>query len=192
MAAEPTTTEAPAKKGGKMKLMFGALVVLALGAGGTAAAMHYGVVGGGDAGKLDMPRLVAKGADDPYAPPGAKDDETAGFVDGEGSSDYRTSYYRFEESFTSNLSDSSGLIQVSLAASTRRDGRVLQWLQRHELAVRSAMLVELANTSEDDAYSVQGKAKLRARLAKAVNAVLEEQEGFGGVDAVQFTGYLVQ
>ena len=135
--------------------------------------------------------MLAKGAEDPYrVDPDA--DDTSTFVDGEGGSEYRTSYYSFEEGFTANLKDSAGLVQLSLAASTRHDGRVLQWLKRHELAVRSAILVELANTPEDDAYSVEGKQRLQERLAKAINRVLTEKEGFGGVDQVHFRTYLVQ
>ena len=107
-------------------------------------------------------------------------------------SEYRTVYYSFEEPFTSNLKDSSGLVQVSIAASTRHDGRVIQWLSLHELAIRSAILVELANTPEEDAFTVEGKERLQRRLTVAMNRVLEENEGFGGVDAVHFRSFLVQ
>ncbi len=113
-------------------------------------------------------------------------------VDGEGGSDYRTSYYAFEDTFTSNLRDSPALVQVSMAASTNYDGRVLIWLDKHDLALRSEMLTVLADTPEDQVYSVEGKAKLRKRLTAAINAVLTEREGFGGVDSVYFRGFLVQ
>ncbi len=176
-------------KGGKMKLVIGALVVLAVGAGGAYGAMATGLIGGsGDHGP-DVPQLVAKGAADPYA---TGEEEAAAVAHGDGGSEYRTAYYIFEEGFTSNLKDSPGLVQVSIAASTRHDGRVIQWLQLHELAIRSAILVELANTVEDDVYTVEGKERLQQRLAAAMNTVLEEQEGFGGVDAVYFQSFLVQ
>ena len=67
---------------------------------------------------------------------------------GEGGSKYRTAYYSFEESFTSNLADSPGLIQVDLAVfDPARRGRVLQWVHNHELAIRSAILAQLAATT---------------------------------------------
>ncbi len=81
---------------------------------------------------------------------------------------------------------------MSLAASTRHDGRVIQWLEMHELAIRSAILVELADTVEDDVFTVEGKDRLKQRLTAAINRVLEEQEGFGGVDSVYFRTFLVQ
>ena len=34
--------------------------------------------------------------------------------------------------------------------------------------------------------------RLQDRLVKAINRVLTEQEGFGGVDAVHFRSFLVQ
>lgn len=190
--ADKNTDEEPAKKGGKLKMVVGAIVLLGVGIGGTVGAMQLGYVGTpAGAQEPDKPKLLAKGAEDPYrVDPDA--DDTSTFVDGEGGSEYRTSYYSFEEGFTANLKDSAGLVQLSLAASTRHDGRVLQWLKRHELAVRSAILVELANTPEDDAYSVEGKQRLQERLAKAINRVLTEKEGFGGVDQVHFRTYLVQ
>lgn len=181
-------------KGGMMKLVLGAVLLLGVGAGGAYGAFAaglFGETGGKD--EPDEPELVLKGEEDPYAVPGAeKEKDAAAPVYGEGGSKYRTAYYSFEESFTSNLADSPGLIQVELAVSTRRDGRVLQWVKNHELAIRSAILAQLAATTEAEVYDVEGKKRLGERLTKAVNGVLEENEGFGGIDAVHFRGFLVQ
>ncbi|MFC3099931.1 flagellar basal body-associated FliL family protein [Altererythrobacter lauratis] len=179
-------------KSGKMKLILGAVLLLGLGAGGAYGAVAMGYIGSQGAGahEPDVPRYVAKGDPDPFAD--AEGDEGPPMVYGEGGSEYRAAYYTFEDGFTSNLKDSAGLVQVSLAASTRRDGRVIRWLQLHELAIRSAILVELADTPEDDVYSVEGKQRLQRRLTAAINRVLEENEGFGGVEAVHFRSFLVQ
>lgn len=183
-------------RGGAIKLAIGAVMLLGLGAGGAyaAVAMHLvpGLAGEGEA-KPDEPKLVLKTDKDPYPFAGAdKEEEKGEPVYGEGGSRYRTAYYSFAEGFTSNLADSAGLVQVELAVSTRRDGRVLQWVKTHELAIRSAILAQLAATTEAEAYSVEGKQRLAARLTKAINAVLVEKEGFGGIDAVHFKGFLVQ
>ncbi|MCX7676104.1 MAG: flagellar basal body-associated FliL family protein [Alteraurantiacibacter sp.] len=178
-------------KSGKMKLILGALVLLGLGAGGAYGAVVMGYLGHAATGSdPDVPRLVAKGEHDPYAE--AEEEEGPPMVYGEGGSQYRTAYYTFEEGFTSNLKDSAGLVQVSLAASTRHDSRVIRWLRLHELAIRSAILVELANTPEEDVFSVEGKERLQRRLTAAVNRVLEENEGFGGVEQIHFRSFLVQ
>lgn len=182
------------KKGGKLKLVIAAVALLGAGAGGVYGAMAAGLIGKQAAhARPTGPELVLKGADDPYAPASDSKSKDAGEpVHGEGGSKYRTAYYSFDEGFTSNFADSMGLIQVSLAASTTRDGRVLQWLDRHKLAVRSAVLVELAETPEEEAYSAEGKARMQERLAQAINRVLVEKEGFGGIDQVYFEAFLVQ
>jgi flagellar FliL protein len=186
------TDEGDKPRGGMMKVAIGAAALLAVGAGGAYGAFAAGLLGGDGKGGPDVPKLVAKGETDPYAPEGGEGSKAGRIVHGEGGSEYRTAYYSFGDSFTSNLADSPALIQVDLAVSTRRDGRVLQWVANHELAIRSAILVQLAATPEADVYSVEGKQKLARRLAKAINGVLEENEGFGGIENVHFKGFLVQ
>lgn len=179
------------KGGGGMKMIIGIVVALGVGAGGAYGAFAAGLIGDAGDGGPNHPELVRKGESDPYPAPGGDKDEGA-VVYGEGGSEFRTAYYTFEDSFTSNLADSSGLIQVELAASTQRDGRVLQWIHNHQLAIRSAILVQLAATPEQDLYAIEGKEALAKRLTKAINDVLEENEGFGGVENVHFKGLLVQ
>ena len=192
-SATPATDEAAEPRKGKgliVKLLAGT-ILLGAGGGGTFAAMQAGLLGGQTDTKEDnTPKLVRKGETDPYAPP-AKDGEAL-VIYGDGGSEYRTLYHVFEGGFTSNLKESDGLVQLSLAASTRRDGRVLMWLKKHELAIRSAILVELADTPESDVMSPDGKQRLERRLTKAINTVLTDKEGFGGVDAVHFQSFIVQ
>ena len=178
-------------KGGGMKMIIGIVGALVVGAGGAYGAFAAGLIGDSGASGPNHPELVRKGDSEPYPVPGA-DKEESPVVYGEGGNEFRTAYYTFEDSFTSNLADSSGLIQVELAASTQRDGRVLQWIHNHQLAIRSAILVQLAATAEADLYAVEGKEQLAKRLTGAINKVLEEKEGFGGVDNVHFKGLLVQ
>jgi len=184
----------PKKKGGFMKMALIALVLLGVGGGGTYAAFAAGLIGGHGEKEDPQPKLILKGEEDPYAPAGKEGGEGGEpqVVYGKGGSKYRTAYFNFSEDFTSNLSDGDSLIQVSLAASTQRDGRVLMWLAEHETAVRSRILVEIAATSELDVTSPGGKERLQKRLTAGVNAVLKEQEGFGGVDNVYFRSFIVQ
>lgn len=179
-------------KGGFLKMVIFAVVLLTLGAGGAYGAFAAGLFGGAEVVEDNTPKLIAKGAEDPFAPVGGKGDEQTAIVHGDGGSEYRIAYFSFEEPFTSNLAGSAAMIQVDIAASTQRDGRVLQWLGQHELAIRSALLTELANTPEADIYTSDGKKRLQTRLTAGINAVLTENEGFGGVDNVHFKAFLVQ
>ena len=183
-------------KGLLIKAVLG-VVLIGAGGGGTFALVQSGMIAGsgeGHAKEDNKPKLVRKGEEDPYAPKSeGKEGEGSGAeIDGEGGSEYRTSYYNFTEDFTSNLKNSSALVQINIACSTRRDGRVLVWLKKHELAIRSEILVVLADTPEEDAFTPEGKTRLQKRLTGAINKVLTDTEGFGGVDAVYFKSFLVQ
>ena len=198
MSSKEDKAEKPKKKGGGLMVKaVGALVLLGAGGGATFAMVSTGMIGGGgEEGhkEKDEPKLIRKGEEDPYAPPAAEgaEGEAAHEVEGEGGSEYRTIYYSFAEDFTSNLRNSDSLVQVSLAASTRRDGRVVMWVRKHELAIRSEMLGVLADTPEEDVSTIDGKARLQKRLTAAINQVLKRTEGFGGVDAVYFKTLVVQ
>lgn len=195
--ADPVTPPKTKGKGLLIKLMV-ALVLVSAGGGGAYALVRSGMIGGGGehakTKESNEPKLVKKGEEDPFAPKAESGEggEAGAEIEGDGGSAYRTSYYKFSDDFTSNLRNSSALIQISLACSTRRDGRVLMWLKKHELAIRSQILVVLADTPEEDAYTPEGKLRLQQRLAGAINQVLTQAEGFGGVDQVYFKSFLVQ
>jgi flagellar FliL protein len=130
-------TDAAPKKGGVVKKLLLPVLLLGGGAGGAYGLVVAGVIGGGG-GHAEVkedknPKLIRKGEEDPFAPKaeGGHEGEggAGGEVEGDGGSEYRTSYYTFTEDFTSNLRNSDALVQISLACSTRRDGRVLLWLK---------------------------------------------------------------
>ena len=173
------------------------VALLAVGGGGAYGLVAAGIIGGGNKVVVkedNKPKLIRKGEVDPFAPP-AKEGEGEGGgknVDGDGGSEYRTLYFSFSEDFTSNLKGSESLVQISVACSTHRDYRVVAWLKKHELAIRSAMLAVLADTTDEAIQTPQGKEALQRRLTQAINKVLTDTEGFGGVDAVYFKNFIIQ
>lgn len=187
------TEEKPAKKGGIVMKLVMALVLLGAGGGGAFGLMMAGVIGDSAAAEEDnSPKRVRKGEEDPYTV--AEGGESGGveYVYGEDGSEYRTAYYQFEDDFTSNLRDSDAMVQMALAASTQYDGRVVMWLKEHELAIRSKLLIEIADTPEGEFVTSEGKERLQQRMAQSINQVLTEAEGFGGVDKVYFRSLIVQ
>jgi len=196
MSDKPEAAAKPRKKGkGILVKLVAGLTLVAAGGGGAFGAMQAGLIGGGKHEKEDNnPRLVKKGEEDPFAPAsgGKGEEDGVAEIHGDGGSEYRTIYFTFSDDFTSNLRDSDALVQVSLAASTRRDGRVVMWLKKHELAIRSALIAVLADTSEAEIMTLAGKEALQKRLTAAINKVLTEREGFGGVDAVYFKSFIIQ
>jgi flagellar FliL protein len=194
-AAAPEAA-APKKKKGKKGLIMilAALILAGAGVGGGIFLASSGMIGGGakaaePEGK-DLPKLLPKGSK-----PAKKEGEEGGHGGGGESADgpkYESSYFQLEKEFTSNLKDSVHLIQVGLAVSTPYDEKVIEHLQAHELAVRSAVLMTLADTDEEQIFTTDGKKDLQRRLVQAINGVLKEKEGFGGVANVYFTNFIVQ
>lgn len=191
-------TEAPAKKKGKLgKLLLiggGLLVLIGGGVGAGVYVGTSGMLGGGAAHATEAkprPQLVPKDQQERATVDGAAGGTTP-TPKGEGGSQYASTYYVMEKEFTSNLADSVHFVQMGIAISTNYDKTVIENLKTHELAVRSAVLMQLGETPEDQVFSSAGKQLLQRRIAKAMNDTLEEKEGFGGIGNVYFTTFVVQ
>jgi flagellar protein FliL len=105
---------------------------------------------------------------------------------------FELAYYPIGESFTANLADGSGFIQIGLSASTFYDSRIADNLSRQSVAIRSAILLVLSDQHAAELSTPEGKQKLQRVLARAINQVLRDREGFGGIDNVYFTSLIVQ
>jgi flagellar FliL protein len=105
---------------------------------------------------------------------------------------YQATYFQIPVPFTSNMADSDAFAQISIAIATYYDSRVIQSVQTHELAIRSAILMMLAQEQEIDLATPEGKEKLQAKLLKIINDVLKQKTGYGGVDNVYFTNFVIQ
>ncbi|PTQ11543.1 flagellar basal body protein FliL [Sphingomonas oleivorans] len=184
-------TAAPApKKGGKFKTIIiygvGALVLLGGGVGGGIYAAGSGLVGSkAKHEESNKPRLVMKGEEGHEVP---KIEESSA----PDPSRFRATYYPMEQSFTSNLRDSDGFVQIGLGVSTYYDERVIENLKRNDMPVRSAVLMTLADQDSESITTNQGKKALQAALKKSINDVLKAKEGFGGIEDVYFTSFIIQ
>jgi flagellar FliL protein len=176
------------KKGGKLKIILLAVAgVAVLGGGGVAAGMY--VVGGHDKAKAEdpnRPKLVLR--------EGAEEHGEAGGTHGGGINprQYQASFYPIEQSFTSNLRDTDGFVQIGLGVSTYYDQKVLDHLKTNEMPIRSAVLMTLADQDAETITTQAGKKALQKALKGAINQVLVSREGFGGVDDVYFTSFIIQ
>ncbi len=112
--------------------------------------------------------------------------------DGHGGEPYASNYFAMEKEFTSNLQDSVHFVQVGLAVSTPYDDKVINNLKTNDIAIRSAILLTLGDTPEDQVFTSNGKVQLQKRLVATINQVLREKEGFGGISNVYFTNFVVQ
>src|SRR3546814_565799 len=158
------------KKGGRSKkwILLSALILVLGGMGAAGGFFAAGMLGGhANAATEDpnRPKLVLKGEGAP-AGEGEKAEPVIGTVAGDGStpkdaSKYQATYYQIEAPFTSNLKDSGAFAQISLAIATYYDSRVLENIKQHEIAVRSAVLMRLAD--QDEAELSYGKSVVSAK-----------------------------
>ena len=196
------TEDKPKKKKGKLVKLLGILVVLIVLVGaGAGAGMYFAQKTGGskaEAKESDLPRLVPKSEEVRVSAAEGSGSETSGAgakeatPPGEGGAKYASTYYEMDKDFTSNLQGSVHYIQIGVAVSTPYDQRVIDNLKTHEIAVRSAILMALGDATEDEVFTSDGKKQLQARLVKAINQVLIQKEGFGGISNVYFTNFVVQ
>ncbi|MBN2973831.1 flagellar basal body-associated FliL family protein [Roseomonas aeriglobus] len=211
----------PKKKGGIVKILVIVVVLLALVGGGVGAGLYAassGLIGGHkeEAEDPDKPKLVPKseekradaggeggeggsggggghgGAEGEDGAAKAEEGDHLPTPKGRGGDDYASNYFTMEKEFTSNLKESTHFIQVGIAVSTPYDDRVIGNLKTHEIAVRSAVLMTLANTDEEAVFTQAGKEALQQQLVQAINGVLKQKEGFGGISNVYFTNFVVQ
>ena len=199
MSDKDAIEELPKKKKGGMKkillIVVGLLVVVGGGVGGALYAMNAGMLGGHATAEAAGPRLVPKAEQKRVGSgEGEGKEASAGHKPptGTGGDKYASNYYAMDKEFTSNLQDSIHFVQIGIAISTPYDDTVIENIKTNEIAVRSAILMALGDTTEEQVFSSEGKKMLQRRIAKAINDTLKEKEGFGGVGNVYFTNFVVQ
>ena len=103
-----------------------------------------------------------------------------------------TSYYTFADNFTTNLNKSKQFLQVSVGISTQYDETVIENVEKHQMALRSEVLGVIGMYSVDDIDGKIGRDNLANSIKDAINVKLLDLEGFGGVEGVHFTSFVLQ
>ena len=194
-----TPADSPKKKRNIVKLLMvvmGLLILIGGGVGGGLYAARSGFGGGAKKAVDNSPKLLLKSEQKQSSGKEGEGSASAGKPtggpDGTGGEKYASTYYPMDKDFTANLQGSSHFIQVGLAVSTPYDERVIANLKADDIAVRSAVLLALGDTAEEDVFTSVGKQKLQRRIVKAINDTLKQKEGFGGVSNAYFTSFVVQ
>ena len=105
---------------------------------------------------------------------------------------FTTTYYEFPGNFTANLKGSKKFLQLSVGVSTQYDEQVMVNVESHQLALRSEILTIMSEFSSEDIAGKEGKNNLAEALKGGINEVLVKVEGFGGIENVHFTSFVVQ
>ena len=105
---------------------------------------------------------------------------------------FETIYYEFAGTFTTNLANSRKMLQLGLAVSTQYDESVMVNVESHQLALRSEILNSMSEFSEQDVQGKAGRVLMAAALRDSINEKLVLLEGFGGIEEVHFTSFVLQ
>ena len=175
-----------------------AIAVISLAGGGAGAGWWFGQgsYAASPAVPPDVPELVPRTDADGKAlvlpPPSGAANGVASSRPAFDRRHYTATYHPIEAPFTSNLDQSASFVQLSLGVATYYDARVVDAIKAHEMALRSAVLLRLAQEPEARIVTPDGKAALQRDLAAVMNGVLVDRTGFGGIDNVYFTSLVVQ
>lgn len=105
---------------------------------------------------------------------------------------YQATYFQMTAPFTSNMSDTDAFAQISVAVSTYYDYRVIAAIKTHEMPIRSQVLMMLATQPQEVLDTPQGKQTLQKKIRDIINDILKQKTGYGGVDNVYFTNFVIQ
>lgn len=190
-------------KGGKIKRLLLILVgLLVIGGGGGAAGWFLAGGSAAEAGHApdpNRPQLVPRDGEHGESAAAASPPAEAGHAPASSGdaapvdpTRFTATYHQIETPFTSNLNQSDAFVQLSLGVATYYDSRVIDNLRTHEPAVRSAVLMRLSAADELIIATPEGRTQLQRDLTRAINQTLREKTGFGGIDNVYFTSFVVQ
>ncbi len=197
-----TAKDSLAKKSGRSKKMIVASVgVIALiGAGAAGGVYVSGGLESGPAEDPNRPKLVKRNVE--AAPAGEEADGKPILKQGTiavksdrhpvDPRQFEITYFPIEQTFTANLADGGGFVQVGLSLSTYYDGKVIANIQRQLVPIRSVVLLTLSDQDAAVLSTNEGKQLLQRKLTRSINTVLREKEGFGGIENVYFSNLVIQ
>jgi len=105
---------------------------------------------------------------------------------------WKFNYYSLEKPMLSNLSGTRKVMQVTLTIMTHYDDRVIKNVKTHELALRAGILDLMRTKTEADLKDPDFRKQLAEEVRVVINSLLEKYEGFGGIEEVMFSEFVVQ
>ena len=105
---------------------------------------------------------------------------------------FETTYYQMEEALTTNLHNSRRYLQIGIGMSTQYDAQVMTNVETHKVAIRSDILNVMSNFAEEEVADAAGREKLADAIQTVINERLVTLEGFGGIEDVFFTSFVLQ
>jgi flagellar FliL protein len=105
---------------------------------------------------------------------------------------FESRYKEMSRPLIANVAASRKVMSVTVAIMTHYDDKVLNNMDKHEFALRSAALDVLRQVTEAEIDKPTFRIELAEKIRLAMNSVLERYEDFGGIEQVLFTEFIIQ
>ena len=105
---------------------------------------------------------------------------------------FESRYKEMSRPLIANVAASRKVMSVTVAIMTHYDDKVLNNMDKHEFALRSAALDVLRQVTEAEIDKSTFRIELAEKIRLAMNSVLERYEDFGGIEQVLFTEFIIQ
>lgn len=104
-----------------------------------------------------------------------------------------TTYLPLDPPFVVNFESSqeTRFLQVSMEVMAH-DPLAIEDAKKHMPAIRNSLVLLLSSQNQKTLITLEGKEKVRAEALAAIQKILQEQTGKPGVEAVYFTGFVMQ
>lgn len=195
--SDQSTPEGKSKKAGILKILLfviGGLVLVGIGLGAGFFLFAQNVTPSEEIDMIIERKLQEAGQLPPSEEASVEETESRTRMarPAERSQTFITSYYEFPGNFTTNLRGSRKFLQVAIGVSTQYDETVIRNVEMHQLALRSEVLGVISEFTEEDVQGKDGRDAIALRMRDAINAKLQQLEGFGGIEGVHFTSFVLQ
>ena len=105
---------------------------------------------------------------------------------------FETMYYEFPATLTTNLKGSRRFLQVGIGISTQYDETVIENIEAHMPTLTAEILATLSDYTEEEVAGREARFALAEDLRTTMNTTLTGLEGFGGIEKVHLTSYVMQ
>ena len=105
---------------------------------------------------------------------------------------FETMYYEFPATLTTNLKGSRRFLQIGIGISTQYDETVIENIEAHMPALTAEILATLSDYTEEEVAGREARFALAEDLRTTMNTTLTGLEGFGGIEKVHLTSYVMQ
>ena len=102
-------------------------------------------------------------------------------------------YYAFDPAFIVNFQDNSAIrfLQVTIEVMSR-DPLAIEAVKTHMPVIRNNLVLLLSSQTPENIMTREGKEKIRTDALKEMQKVMTEQTGSPSIEAVYFTGFVMQ